>query len=401
MKSTFSFLLWGFLVFALLPAPALSSTLESTSTPSLITAATPLPVATRAGAGVPPVTAMTASRAGGEWDSLVAEARKEGSVVVYIAPIGEARDIAAKTFKEKYGISIDFVTGRGAELINKITTERNAGLYTVDAMLMGLGTFFNMIGPMKITVPLEPLLMLPEVTDGTKWRMGNVLFVDKAKTCIAFSLTSLHCISINTDLVKEGEITSFEDILAPKWKGKIVINDPSVGGHGAEWFQFMMLGPTYGKEKGRGYVMKLIEQNPVMNRDQRLQTEWLARGKSLIGIGIEPSEIEKMAKLGAPVKVISVKEGSPLSSGPLNVMVFDRAPHPNAAKLFVNWVLSREGGEIMSKYSGYLSARLDVSTAGFDPIFIPRSTDILPGEQYKLQAGELLKVAADMFKDLK
>lgn len=386
MKRASILLLGGLLILSLLAACTLSGS--------------PVPITATPKAGTPPVTAMTPVTTGSEWDSLIAAAKKEGVVVIYHASIGEARDIATKTFKDKYGIALDFITGRGAELTQRISTERNAGLYFVDAMIMGLGTFFNVINPMKITVPLEPFLVLPEVTDGTKWRTGNVPFVDKAKTCIAYSLTGLHYMAINTDMVKEGEITSTEDVMDPKWKGKLVVNDPTVSGSGAEWFQFIMLGPAYGKEKGREYMVRLIRQEPAITRDQRLQAEWVARGRYSIGLGVEPSEVDKMARAGAPIKLIAMKEGKPLSSGPMNVMVFDRAPHPNATKLFVNWVLGQEGGTIMSKYSGYPSARLDVSAADFDPIFIPGPKDILPGEEYKLQAGEMLKLAAEMFKDL-
>ncbi len=84
----------------------------------------------------------------------------------------------------------------------------------------------------------------------------------------------------------------------------------------------------------------------------------------------------------------------------MNLIVFDKAPHPNAAKLYANWVISREGGEIMSKYSGYISARLDVPTFGFDTSLVPDPKDILPGEEYRLKQGELQKVAAEIFKDL-
>lgn len=336
----------------------------------------------------------------GEWESLVEAAKKEGQVLIYNASIGEAADRSAKAFGEKYGVGLSFVTGRGSELAQKITTERNVGLYVVDGMIMGLGTFYNSINPMKITVPLEPLLVLPEVKDSSKWRTGKMIFADPAKTSIALSLNSLTYTAVNTDLVKEGEITSTEDVLAPKWKGKIVINDPSIAGIGAEWFTFIML-QAYSREKGQEYIQKLIRQEPALIRDQRLQAEWVARGRYPVGVGVEPSEVDKMSRAGAPIKALAMKEGQPLTSGPWNFMIFDKAPHPKAAQLFANWLSSQEGGEIVAKYSGYISARLDVLTTGFDPIFVPGPKDILPGEDYKLEQGKLLRVAADLFKDLK
>ncbi|MBI4333368.1 MAG: extracellular solute-binding protein [Chloroflexi bacterium] len=333
------------------------------------------------------------------WDNLVEAAGREGSVLVYNAGVGEASDQASKAFAAKYGVGLSFITGRGSELAQKITMERAAGLYVVDAMIMGLGTFYNSINPMKITVPLEPLLILPEVKDNSKWRSGKPIFADQAKTAIALSLNSLTYTAVNTEAVKDGEITSTEDVLNPKWKGKIVINDPSIAGIGAEWFTFIML-QAYSREKGEDYIRRLIRQEPVMNRDQRLQAEWVARGRYPIGLGIEPAEVDKMARAGAPIKPLAMKEGQPLTSGPWNLMIFDRAPHPKAAQLLANWLSSREGGEIVAKYSGYISARLDVPTTGFDPVFVPGDKDILPGEDYKLEQGKLLRVAADLFKEL-
>lgn len=333
------------------------------------------------------------------WDSLVGAARKEGMVVIYNASIGEAADQSARAFRDKYGIALNFVAGRGSELAGKVSSERKAGLYVVDIMLMGLGTFYNSINPMKITVPLEPMLILPEARDASKWRTGKLIFADNARTSLALSLNSLTYTSVNPELVKEGEITSTEDLLAPKWKGKIVINDPSIAGMGAEWFTFIML-QAYGRERGQQYIQKLVKQEPAITRDQRLQAEWVARGRYPIGIGVEPSEVDKMARAGAPIKLIAMKEGQPLTSGPLNLMVFDNTPHPEAAKLFVNWAASKEGGAILSKYSGYVSARVDVSTEGFDPVLVPGPKDILPGEDYKLEQGKLLRVAADLFKEV-
>lgn len=334
-----------------------------------------------------------------EWDSLVEAAKREGSVVIYCTSIGESGEASSRAFREKYGINLEYVPGRGDQHVQRITTERNAGLSVVDAMLTGLGTFYNSISPMKITVPLEPLLVLPEVTDGSKWRTGGILFVDSAKTCAAFSVNSLPYTAVNTDMVREGEFASTEDVLSSKWNGKIVISDPSVSGNGAEWFTFIML-QAYGREKGPEYIQRLVKQEPALTRDLLLQAEWVARGKYLVGLGTETSHVNKMARAGAPIKLLAMKEGQPLTSGPMNLMVFDKAPHPNAVKLFANWALSQEGGTIFSKYSGYVSARRDVSTADFDPILVPGPKDILPGQEYKLEQGKLLKVASDLFKDL-
>jgi len=335
----------------------------------------------------------------GEWNRLIEAARKEGRLVIYASTIGDARMAITKAFTEKYGIPIEFVQGRGAELVQRLNTERSAGIYQVDAGFQGLTTFFNQMQAMNMTVPLEPMFMLPEVKDPTKWRGRQIPFVDKKKTVVAFVATAAPYVVINTELVKEQEITSNEDLLAPKWKGKIVINDPTLAGNGAEWFSFIMLA-AYERPKGEAYMKRLVAQEPAVIRDQRLLIEWVAKAKYPISLASDQGETTKMIHAGAPVKFLNVKEGLPLTSGPVNLMVFDRAPHPNAAKLFVNWCLSREGVAVISPSSGYPSQRLDVSNDKFDPILVPGPRDVVPGEEYKLQQGPLMKLAAEMFKHL-
>ena len=82
------------------------------------------------------------------------------------------------------------------------------------------------------------------------------------------------------------------------------------------------------------------------------------------------------------------------------MIVFDRAPHPNAAKVFVNWILSREGAAIYSKAHGYAATRRDVSTEGIDPILIPRPNENLLGEDYEVAKEGMRKLAAEIFRDL-
>ncbi len=334
-----------------------------------------------------------------EWNEIIAAARKEGRLIIYASTIGDARPAITKAFAEKYGISIEFVQGRGAELVQRLSTERSNSIYQADVGFQGLTTFFNQMQAMNMTVPLTPMFVLPEVKDPTKWRGGQMPFVDKKKTVVAFVLTVQPHVIINTNLVRDNEITSNDDLLAPKWKGKIVINDPTLAGNGAEWFSYMML-RAYERPKAEAYMKKLVAQEPVVLRDQRLLIEWVARAKYPIAIASDHGETVKVMHTGAPLKFVKIKEGMPLTSGPLNLMVFDKAPHPNATKLFVNWALSKEGVAVISSAAGYPSQRLDVSNGKLDPMLVPDPREVVPGEDYKLQQGPLMKMAAEIFKNL-
>ncbi len=336
-----------------------------------------------------------------EWDALVKAAKAEKEVAVTASSIGDARQAIDEKFTGKYGITVSFtLSGRASELIQKISTQMQAGLYLTDITMLGGTSYFNDFQPLHANIPIESLLVLPEVKDPTKWRTGSLPFIDDEKAAISPAVTASPLITINTTMVKDGEIQSNYDLLDPKWKGKLVINDPTVSGNGSNWFSYTMLVSLGGRQQGEDYMKKLIAQEPAVLRDQRLQAEWVARGKYPVGLGLDQATVTQMVAAGAPIKFIKIKEGWPLTQGPWVVSAMDKAPHPNAMKLFLNWVLSKEGVETISYPSGYPSERTDVSNDKFDPIFVPAKTDVLRGKGYLVEKGKLLSVAGVMFKSL-
>lgn len=333
-------------------------------------------------------------------ETLLVEAKKEGKVTIYGSATGDTSRELSKAFKNKYGIDLEFLVGRGDEIFEKLLRERRAGLYLADAAIGGASPFFDIPGLKDIAVPLEPLVQ-EEVKDPTRWRAGKISFLDERKSIIALVANPAHYTSINTELIKEGEIKSFNDLLAPKWKGKIVINDPTINGRGQEWFVFM-LREAYGKEKGTDYMKKLALQEPMISRDGRLQVEWVAKGKYPVGLGLKTTMMTSFIQVGAPIKFIAVKEGAPLITGSLNLYAFDKPPHPNGARLFLNWILSREAGEIMQRTSGFTSERADVSKKGLAPIAVPGPNDaIKQAVTYgEAELREVREVAVQVFKNV-
>ena len=89
-----------------------------------------------------------------------------------------------------------------------------------------------------------------------------------------------------------------------------------------------------------------------------------------------------------------------LSSGSFYLYAYQNAPHPNAQKVFLNWMLSKEAGEIIAKTGGFPSERIDVSRAGFDPTLLPGPNDVMEDEDYTLQSLVMPGIAAKIFKDI-
>ncbi len=334
-----------------------------------------------------------------EWEKVVNEARKEGRVVIYGAGIGETANHLKKAFHDRYGITLDFVVGRGNDMAQKLLSERRAGIYAVDIGNGGVTTWVSVLKPANVTVPLDTLIMLDDVKDPMKWRAGRIPFLDREKRVVTLGAIRQRYIFFNTTMMKPNEVTTFPDLLDPKWQSRIVINDPSMTGPGNNWFSYMLI-TLYGREKGAEYMKKLALNKPVLVRDERLQVEWVAKGRYPMIIGGKQTVLQNFVDKGAPLAWLTMKEPPPVSSGSLNLHALQNAPHPNAQKVFVNWILGKEAGDIISQTSGYPSERADASHANFEPGLVPGREDSLEGEDYELQKAGMPKIAREIFKDL-
>ncbi len=334
-----------------------------------------------------------------EWDNLVAEARKEGRLVIYSDFNPQARQAATSGFKDKYGIEVEFVSGRGAESAARIRRETEAGIHNVDIGNIGPNPTIPDIKPMGILQPIEPLLMLPEVTDSRQWIAGHLPYIDKDKTIIAISMSAMPFYVINTKMAKQGEIKGAPDLLDPKWKGKIALNDPSVSSNSNLWFTHMFLN-VMGEEKATRFMKELVAQEPVISRDQRLQIEWIARDKYPILVGASPKEVVEFIKVGAPVAFAEVAEPRVIHPGSANLTAFKGAPHPAAQKLFVNWALSKEGNGLIVPALGYPSLRVDGTSEGVLKDLVPKANDIADTEEQELAQGPMRTIAAQILAPL-
>lgn len=306
-----------------------------------------------------------------EWDRALQEGKKEGKVVIYSTGGGEVRALAL-AFQKKYGISVESIVGRGAELTARLASERKAGLYLVDLYMGGSGTAVSEWKSMGALATIEPLLVLPEVLKPEVWYSGKLIFLDKEKLVVKGLAYASVPLAINTNLVRPDEIKSYKDLLNPKWKGKIVMNDPTTRGTGGK------TAATVGLElMGWDFMEALAKQEPAIVRDQRQEIEWLAQGKYAVAFAPLTTPLADFIKAGAPIKEVTPTEGSHYTGGVGNMALVDRAPHPSATKIFVNWYLSKEGQTLISQETLNPSARLDVSTAGMDESRILR-----PGVKY-------------------
>jgi iron(III) transport system substrate-binding protein len=160
--------------------------------------------------------------------------------------------------------------------------------------------------------------------------------------------------------------------LDPKWKGKIAVQDPIPAGSGNGVFRWIwhVLGP----EKAKDFYKKIRAQAGAVDRDQRQQIEWVAQGKYPLNFG-PGTVMYQLEKRGLKFGVVSEFKdyGAYLSPGFGTAMFINRAPHPNAGKVFLNWLLTKEGQTAFSTGMGYVSRRVDVSTDHVPSYWVPKA----------------------------
>lgn len=327
---------------------------------------------------VPVVTAKTSPDR--EWNKLVAEAKKEGRIIIGTSNASTVRDPLSRAFKDKYGVDLEFIAGPAGQLVPKLQTERRAGIYNWDMLVVGAGSAVPILGPAGVLEPLDSVLQLPEVVDKKSWWGGDLQWIGPEHLGVMFLAFPSHSLWVNSDMVRTGEIKSYYDLLNPKWKGKITFRDPTVPGAGSGFFTYII--ETL--PEGLDYLRELGKQAPVFIQDPRIHAEWVARGKYPVAIGVKRESATEFIDLGLPIRYNPAVEGTYLTGEGGGVALINRAPHPKAAVLFINWLLSKEGQIIASQAFGGQSAREDIPTGRLKPYEMRE-----PGVKYHNQINDL------------
>jgi iron(III) transport system substrate-binding protein len=318
-----------------------------------------------------------------EWEKTVKAAEQEGQVVLYsLSEIGDA--IANTGFQKKFPkIKISVITARGGEHVSRVMAERRAGKFLADIGNLGNTSPYTLYQS-KALDPIGSAFILPEVKDESKWWQGKQQFIDpEGKFILVYIGAPLFLVGYNTKLVDPSGFKSYWDLLDPKWKGKIVVFDPKAGGFAATRDRFFYHNP----ELGPAFLRRLFsEMAPTLYARFPQGEDWLAAGKYSICLCRHQSLSEAKAQ-GLPVDLIepsSFKEGVGVETRAKTLVLMNQAPHPNAAKVFLNWFLSREGQSDFQKISAKFidagaegSLRMDISKDD-----IPPRNRLNPGVKY-------------------
>ncbi len=312
-----------------------------------------------------------------EWEAIVAAAEKEGQLNIAGPPGDTYRLALVDWFQKKFPkIKVEYNGASGRDQVPRLTRERQSGIFNWDIYIGGPTSPLGALKPLGAFDPLQPEMLLPEALDDGKWYGGfHGGFVDsEEKLYYAFDGTVSDVVYINTDLVQPAELKSFKELASPKWTGKIVWEDPRQEGSGLNSALLFQL--TYGE----AFLRKLLsEQKIVFTRDRRQLTEWVVRGRYPVAVSLPTDQLKIFLEKGIGKNVKSLEDPGLVNSiipgfGAFGVL--NRRPHPNATKLYVNLLLSKEGQLSWVTHSGGRnSRRLDVPIG--DPEFA-----IKPNQKY-------------------
>lgn len=301
-----------------------------------------------------------AAAAEASWDAIVAAGKNEGALVIKGAPGSAYAEALTEGFKKKYPeIKVTYTGLNGFESIPRIQRERAAGIYAWDIYIGGTPSILSTLKPAGAFAPLDAALKLPEVTDDKAWFGGLAAgWQDhEKKYTFAFDLTVAAPAYVNWDDVKHDDLKTLQDLLKPEFADKMVWDDPRIGGPGIATGCTMLL--NYGED----FLAKVTgTQKIAYSTNGRQEAEWVVQGKYPIGLALGTQDLSPFWDQGLGKNITAFMPAlKTVAGGPGFgvVAMMDKAPHPNAAILYVNWLLSKEGQTDYEK-TGRNSRRLDV-----------------------------------------
>lgn len=272
----------------------------------------------------------------------IESARKEGSVTLYTSmQVVDSRPLT-EAFEKKHGIKVNLWRASGEKVAERVITESRGGRFDVDVIETD-GAQVEILYREKLLAPLKA----PSMADVPQ----EIL---QPHGYYAPTRLTLYVMSYNTNLVKPDEVPkSYADLLDPRWNGKLALESDDV-----PWFASVV--KAMGETQGLAYYRKLAANKPSMRKGHTLMAEMVAAGEIEVAIDTHVQGIARLKEKGAPIewKPLQPAFGQPSSAG-----VAARAPHPEAARLLADFILSREGQEIIRSRN-----RVPVSRAVDSPL---------------------------------
>jgi iron(III) transport system substrate-binding protein len=327
-------------------------------------------------AGSAILSASDIARAEDSWDKVVADAKKEGHVVLYSAFVGlAAHQNLKKDFEATYGISVEILEARASEIRERIRIEQVAGRFTADVSENGRTTTTLQIAQDHVFDPYGSLPSLGHLKP--EFRSDDIRLPEFA---IAYGILA------NTRLVKlEDEPKSWQDLTDPRWKGKILSDDLRALGGGGVLFYVLQ------EHLGQEFHDKLAKQDLKFSREIPANERRVARGEFPLYIPVGLTSVSELK--GLPVKFIVPKEGLPYVG--YDLALLKHAPHPNAARLLMEYCIGQKMQQIYADL-GLLPAIAD-TLSKVDPMIAELEKSKLLGTTDATRMDKMLTLAKQIY----
>ncbi|MBI2363494.1 MAG: extracellular solute-binding protein [Deltaproteobacteria bacterium] len=281
---------------------------------------------------------------GAESDKLIDGARKEGKMVFYTSVETEFARSLTVAFEAKYPfIKTDIFRSTHEKIFSRMNVERQTGTYTADTMSVGEFETYHMQKKGFIAPYKSPFAAA--YPDGFK--DPNGYWTDLYDNVIVTAF--------NTNRVKREELPKrYEDLLHPRWRARMVLDQNE-----DRWFANMLY--LMGEKKGMEFMQALAKQNVSIRGGRSLATQLLGAGEYDLQIVAYWYRPHLMKKQGAPVDWIGI-EPAIVALHPISIV--EKSPHPNAARLFIDFAISDEGQKIFTQ-RGRESAKPGLKPEGY------------------------------------
>lgn len=326
------------------------------------------------------VSAGTA-RADAEWEKVVEAARAEGEVIVWAQAGEDLRRYWKDAFEQAYpGIRVNlFQPASWSQRDTRFLNEMQAGIAKLDVLAGAPGSMMVRLYPQDVLQPAKPFIN-PQELEASTWIDGAPAWVDNTgEYILAGDLTPQPPVALNASVAEE-DVTSFKDLLDPKYDGKIVMLDPRQSGGGFAMLMFLY----HNKDLGPDYISELFKGGRVvLTTDPRQNAEWTDSGRALINLYPFPPEIEALQSIGSKIRMVHALEAGGTLQGPIvsgyAAMGVPKIelPNPNATKVYLTWIYSGAGMKAMSDILKLAPARNLVDASD-----IPDYAQRKPGTNY-------------------
>ena len=316
--------------------------------------------------------AARADEADARWTATVEAARHEGELTVAASPNLFRRDFLAARWKADFpDVKLTLATVRGSNFLPMVATERNAGRFLWDVFQSGPTTAIE-AARQGYFDPLRPELVLPEAADAKVWGGWDDAFYDEKREYVIGLVSDVDAPYYNAALVPPDKVAAsgLKLLLDPSLKGRIVWYDPRLEGPGSLFL------PLLARELGDdGLRALIVDQQPVFVNNLNAVAEAMARRKAAVALAGQPkADLREFLKAGVALDIRSFGPSPSTayrSTDGSALALFNRRPHPSAARVFANWYMTKAISAGVAEATRFDSRRADIPP--LDPDNAPRA----------------------------